>query len=587
MVGAFCRAYDVTEAIAQFIPDAYIPCGEGRYTYSEGSTMGGAVLYDGGNFLYSHHATDPASGKLCNAFDLVRLHKFNEEDYDAKPETPVTQLPSFKAMCEFALQQEPVSKAMALERYRKAQEDFSQPVQGETEGVPDFEWMGELKCSSRTGQPLNTIDNVLIILNHDPKLNGRFWHDEFANRAVVGQAMPWEAPKDNYKLRAWADEDDSGLRHYIEKVYGITGKERIYDAMAVYATNHKQHKIREYLTGLVWDGIPRIDTLLTDYFGAEDSTYTRDATRKTLAAAVARAMVPGIKFDCMLILSGAQGVGKSTFFRFLGKDWYSDSLATFEGKDAAELIQGYWIIEAGELAGMNKSEMNTVKQFMSKTEDVYREPYGRRTKPFPRSCIIVGTTNDKEFLKDQTGNRRFWPIDLGKIPSRKNVFEQLPGEVDQIWAEAFVRWQCGEKLFLEGAVAEEAVRQQEEHKESNPKEGIIREFLGRKIPVDWSRKDLAARREFWNFAGRDYDENLLLPRDRVCAAEIWCECFYGDLKMMKKSDAHEINSILSGLSGWERSSGAIPFGPYYGKQRGYVLSQETRLDCCPATFQKL
>ena len=587
VVGAFCQTYDVTEAIAQFIPDAYIPCGEGRYTYSEGSTMGGAVLYDGGNFLYSHHATDPASGKLCNAFDLVRLHKFNEEDYDAKPETPVTQLPSFKAMCEFALQQEPVSKAMALERYRKAQEDFSQPVQGETEGVPDFEWMGELKCSSRTGQPLNTIDNVLIILNHDPKLNGRFWHDEFANRAVVGQAMPWEAPKDNYKLRAWADEDDSGLRHYIEKVYGITGKERIYDAMAVYATNHKQHKIREYLTGLVWDGIPRIDTLLTDYFGAEDSTYTRDAMRKTLAAAVARAMVPGIKFDCMLILSGAQGVGKSTFFRFLGKDWYSDSLATFEGKDAAELIQGYWIIEAGELAGMNKSEMNTVKQFMSKTEDVYREPYGRRTKPFPRSCIIVGTTNDKEFLKDQTGNRRFWPIDLGKIPSRKNVFEQLPGEVDQIWAEAFMRWQCGEKLFLEGAVAEEAVRQQEEHKESNPKEGIIREFLGRKIPVDWSRKDLAARREFWNFAGRDYDENLLLPRDRVCAAEIWCECFYGDLKMMKKSDAHEINSILSGLSGWERSSGAIPFGPYYGKQRGYVLSQETRLDCCPATFQKL
>ena len=575
VVGAFCKTYDIETAIATFIPDAYVPCDDGRYTYTEGSTVGGAVLYEDGKFLYSHHATDPSSGKLCNAFDLVRLHKFHEADEEAKPETPVTQLPSFKAMCEFALTREPVARMVTVERYEKAQEDFSESFKGDPQ---DLDWMGRLKCSAQTGVPLKTIDNVLIILEKDPNLSGHFWHDEFGNRPVVETLLPWEKPREGrYRLRPWADEDDAGLRHYIEKVYSITGKEKIYDAMAIYANTHKQHKIKDYLGGLAWDGVPRLDTLLIEYFGAADTQYTRAVIRKALTAAVARVMQPGVKFDSMVILSGAQGVGKSTFFRTLGKDWYSDSLATFEGKDAAELIQGYWIIEAGELTGLNKSEMNTVKQFLSKTEDVYRVPYGRRTAAFPRSCIIVGTTNDKEFLKDRTGNRRFWPVDLGVCAVTKNVFQQLPEEVDQIWAEAVVRWKCGEPLYLAGTVADEAVRQQDEHKESNPKEGIVREFLERLVPFDWNKRDLNARRDFLNFGFREADELTLVHRDRICAAEIWCECFGGDLKFMKKSDAGEINSILTGLEEWQRASGALKFGSYYGAQRGYIRN-ETNLD---------
>lgn len=576
VVGAFCRIYTIPEAIAEFIPDAYVPCGEDRYTYSEGTTVGGAVLYEGGSFLYSHHATDPASGKLCNAFDLVRLHKFGEEDGEAKPDTPVTQLPSFQAMCEFASGLEPVAKLVTAERYEKAQEEFgAMPMARlEPQEPEDLDWMGKLKCHSKTGKLLSTIDNVLIILSHDPRLCGHFWHDEFANRAVIGSPMPWDAVTHYTKPRIWADEDDAGMRHYMEKVYGITGKNNILDAMAVYAASHRVNRIQEYLNGLVWDNIPRLDTLLIDYFGAEDSPYVRAVTRKTLTAAVARAMTPGVKFDPMLILSGPQGLGKSTFFRLLGKDWYSESLSTFEGKEAAELIQGYWIIEAGELAGMNKSEMNTVKQFLSKTEDIYREPYGRHTRPFPRSCILVGTTNHKEILRDLTGNRRFWPVDLGERNPGKHVHSQLEGEVDQIWAEAVIRWRCGEKLYLEDEDAREAERQQEEHMESNPKEGIIREFLERQIPLDWNRRDLYERRDFWNFGKDAYDVNLLVPRDRICAAEIWCECFNGDLKMMRKSDSFEINTILSAIGGWQRSRGPIPFGPYYGKQRGFNRLQE-------------
>lgn len=577
VVGAFCRTFTIEQAIETFLPGIYEPCDmhPGRYTYTEGSTVGGAVLYEDGNFLYSHHATDPAGGKLCNAFDLVRLHKFHEADYDAKEGTPVTRLPSFTKMCELATEQPDVAKQVSIERYERAQEEFSQ----EGTAPEGLDWMGKLQVSSTTGQPLKTIDNVLIILKHDPALAGKWYHDEFANRAAVCASLPWEVnPPFPYRERGWTDADDAGLRNYIEKVYGINGKDRVFDAMAIYALQHRKHKIREYLTGVTWDGEKRLDTLLTDYFGAEDTGYTRAVMRKTLCAAVARAMDPGCKFDTMLILSGAQGVGKSTFFSILGKQWYSDSMMTFEGKDAAELVQGYWIIEAGELTGMNKSEMNTVKQFLSKKEDVYREAYGRRTVAFPRACIIVGTTNDTEFLKDRTGNRRFWPVDLGKQEAKKNVFRDLPVELDQIWAEAYVRWQMGEPLYLIGETAKAAEEAQESHKEVSPKEGIIQEFLEKWIPEDWEGRSLYQRKSFFNSEFEVKDADNLAPRDRICAAEIWCECFGGDLKQMRRQDTMEINSILGSLDGWERKS-TIRFGPY-GRQRGYARTGRGQFDLC-------
>lgn len=573
VVGAFCKIFDVPAAIDKFLPGVYEPCDGERYTYTEGSTVGGAVLYENGNFLFSHHGTDPAGGKLCNAFDLVRLHLFQDKDDDAKPDTPVTGLASFKAMCEFALQDQEVSKIISIERYERAQEEFAEannlPMlpDGVAE-VVDMNWLGKIKYSSQSGLPLKTIDNVLIILENDPKLKDKFFHDEFGNRALIVSKLPWEnCSEKGYRQRTWKDEDDAGLRHYIEKVYNISGKERIYDAVAVYAIARKRHKLKEYLEGLTWDGVPRLDSLLVDYFGAEDTSYIRAAIRKTLTAAVARVMYPGCKFDNMLILSGAQGVGKSTFFSILGKEWYSDSLATFEGKDASELIQGYWIIEAGELTGFNKSEMNAVKQFLSKKTDVYRAPYGRRTGEFPRSCIIVGTTNDTEFLRDRTGNRRFWPVDLGKMKASKNVFKQLPDEVDQIWAEAVMRYRLGEKLYLEGDVADEAMKQQEAHKETSPKEGIIKEFLERKVPIDWQTRDIRSKQLF--LSGEFKTDIELVKRDRICAVEVWVECFRNDVNRMTRKDAVEINGILADIGGWKKQSHPIKFGTGYGQQKGF------------------
>lgn len=572
IVGAFCRCFSIEDAMGQFIPGTYEPCADpNRFTYVEGSTVGGAVLYENGKFLYSHHATDPCSGRLVNSFDMIRLHLYGDEDDEAKPDTPVANLPSFKKMCEFVSSQPAVAELMAKERYEAAVQIFSNAPPG-TEQT-DAGWVLKLQVHPKTGEPLNTIQNVQVILENDPRLKGRVYHDEMSGRPMSISPLPWEPMGQACGVRQWKDADDSGLRGYVESVYKITGKEKILDGFAVYALNHKVHKLRDYLSALAWDGVPRIDTLLVDYFGAEDSVYAREAVRKTLVGAVARIFHPGIKFDTMLILAGPQGIGKSTFFRYLGMDWYSDSLCTFEGKDAAELLQGYWIIEAGELTGMTKSEMNTVKQFLSKCDDVYRAAYGKRTEKYLRQCVIVGTTNETEFLKDYTGNRRFWPVDLTGEGRRKNIWRDLPVEVQQIWAEAVALYRLGEPLILSEGAEKMAEHAQEVHREASYSEGAIVEFLEKKVPLDWYKRDLYERRNWLDsgFDQKQADESQLMYRDRICAWEIWNECFkMPGYTRMKKSDSKEINSILERLPGWERQKSAVRFGGEYGAQRGFT-----------------
>lgn len=568
IVGAFCRHFSLEEAMERFLPGTYEPCADsGRYTFAGGSTVGGAVSYDG-KFLYSHHATDPCSGKLVNAFDMVRLHLFGEEDDEAKADTPVGNLPSFKSMCQFAAEIPEVADSLARERYKAAVNSFAEDTEQDNQ-----EWIRKIQTNLQTGKPLNTIQNVRTVLENDPRLKNRVYHDEMSGRPMVCAPLPWEQQNYPYRERQWKDEDDAGLRSYMELVYGITGKERIMDGFAVFAVNNRVHKLKNRLLGTVWDGIPRVDTLLVDYFGTPDSLYAREAVRKTLVAAVARVMNPGVKFDNMLILAGKQGIGKSTFFRYLGMEWYSDSLATFEGKDAAELLQGYWILEAGELTGMTKSEMNTVKQFLSKCDDVYRAAYGRRTEKYPRQCIIVGTTNEQEFLKDYTGNRRFWPVDLGGGNHKKNIWTELPGEVPQIWAEAVCMYRLGEPLILSEEAGKLAAAAQEEHQETTYSEGIIKEFLERKVPKDWYGRTMAERRSWLDseFNQKQCSEEELMYRDRICAIEVWNECFkMAGYNRMKKSDAKEINSILERLPGWERQKGNVRFGGEYGFQRGFL-----------------
>ncbi len=577
VVGAFCKTYNIYQAMDAFLLGIYTPVDNApdRYTFVGGSTVGGAIVYDNGAFLFSHHSTDPAGGRLVNSFDLVRLHRFGTLDDDAKPETPTNKLPSYTAMCQLAVSDQLVAILLNQERYEKATADFavelmgpgvsSDPPASNSLAVNDANWLARLEVSSTTALPLKTINNILVVLEHDPLIKGKIAFDEFANRGLVLGPMPWD-PRD--ERRDWSNHDDQGLRNHIEAVYKISSPTKVDDALGLCAHKNRINDVQNYLKSLSWDGAPRLDTLFIDFLGATDSLYTREVTRKAFTAAVARAMEPGIKFDYVLILVGPQGVGKSTLLRLMGRDWYSDNLTSFDGKEAAELIQGIWINELGELSSLNRSESNIAKQFLSRTEDIYREPFGKRTAKYPRRCVFFGTTNESEFLKDVTGNRRFWPVAVGEWQPRKSVFDNLPYEVDQIWAEAFNRWRFGEPLYLSQEVESLAHEQQELYRESSAKEGLIREFIERPVPLEWVKRSLAERRLYWaGEFGRIEGETE--PRDRVCAAEVWFECLGGDLKYMKRSDAVEINGILSRVQGWKRCNSNARYGPY-GIQKGFI-----------------
>jgi putative DNA primase/helicase len=563
VVGAFCRTYDIYRAMDELIPGMYEPVDDmpGRYTYLGGSTTGGAVVYDDGKFLYSHHATDPCSNRLVNAFDLVRLHRFGDMDDEAQPGTPTNRLPSYRAMCELVVQDAGVAALISQERYQEAVQDFEGV--GATNDEAPANWMSKLAINTQTGLPKATIDNVWIILEHDPLLKGKFALNRFAGRGEVLGPLPWDS---RTVRRLWDDNDNEGLYWYMERYHHITGNGKIDGALSLHSTAHAFNEIQDFLNGLTWDGVPRLDTLFVDYLGAADTPYTRAVTRKAFTAAVARAMVPGSKYDNMVILSGPQGLGKSTLLDKMSKGWFNDSIRTFEGKEASELLQGTWLVEISELDAFRRTDVARIKQFLSLRTDRFRAAYGRHVKELPRCCVFFGTTNTKDFLQDRTGNRRFWPVDVGVEPVAKNVWTDLAGEIDQIWAEAVVRWRLGEPLCLSEELEEIAKVKQEEHREAGAREGIIMDFLSRQVPKDWQSWPLDRRRMFW--AGSVQGDIKLVDRDRVCALEIWCEALDGKQKDMRYSDTAEINSIIETVAGWEKSAKAMRCG-YCGVQRGF------------------
>jgi len=561
VIGAFCKTYDVHRVIEELLQGAYeaVEGMEDRFSYTDGSTIGGAVTYDNGKFLFSHHATDPVGGHLVNAFDLFRMHTFGHLDEDAKAGTPVNKLPSYSAACSWAGANEEIKLILAEEQHEKLIAAFGH-IPGEV-SKDDFVWITELG-KDNNGQYSKTIDNICLILKNDPNLKGKIAYDEFAVRGLVLGAFPWNLkPEERY----WTDIDDAGVMWYLEKQYNITGRDKVMSALMLVSAENTFNPVQDYIKGVAWDGVKRLDTMFIDYLGAKDTPYVRTVTRKSVVAMVARAMTPGVKYDDMTVLTGPQGVGKSTILSLLGNKWYSDSLTTFEGKEAAEMIQGVWVNEVGELQAMSKSTSNSVKQFLSKQEDIYREPYGRRTNNYPRRGVFFGTTNDFEFLKDLTGNRRFHPIDVCVQTPTKDIFNEFKNEVRQVIAEAYVRWQLGETLHLPKELEEAARLEREAHQEHNAKEGLIREFLEREVPKGWLSLSLSQRRAYW---GTPEPKDETEPRDRVCALEIWCECLNGDPKNMKKMDAAEINGILGRFSDWERNRTSARFGAY-GLQRGF------------------
>lgn len=564
-VGAFCRTYSVADAIDTFIPDVYKHSAmPGRYDYIPADSQAGVVLYED-KFAYSHHATDPACGKLMNAFDVVRIHKFGALDARADVDTDPAKLPSFKAMQEFAVQNERVKMQLAKERVGLAQAEFAEELDEEN-------WQTILELD-KTGKVKDTLNNIANIIRYDPNLKP-IVYNEFKSTIDVVDELPWKQVKPG-----WADADLANAKLYFERVYGIWSPTKFKDALlAVVSTERLYHPIKEYFATLQWDGVERLDTLLVDYMGADDSPYVRAVTRKALTAAVARIYEPGIKFDSMLVISGPQGMGKSTFFALLGKEWFSDSLsiADMRDKTASEKLQGYWILEIAEMNGIKKVDVETVKSFISRTDDKFRQAYGTVVESHPRTNIIVGSSNsDSGFLRDITGNRRFWPVNV--TGEGKHHPWELES-VDQVWAEAIVRYREGEELYLKGSVAAEAFVRQQEAMESDDREGIVEEYLERLLPADWSGMDLYQRRSF--LGGSEFGGAVAMGtvrREKVCIMEIWCECFGKERQTLKRTDSYEIEGILKKLGGWQKTTetktGKTHF-PIYGPQKTFVRHED-------------
>ena len=562
IVGAFCRAYTITEAVEHFIP-TYTPCDDpGRYTYTEGSTAAGVIVYED-KFSFSHHATDPASGQLCNAWDLVRLHIFHELDADIDPDTPTTNRPSYKAMAKMATEDKRVTAQLVSDRIAEASADFDTLLEESEEPAED--WKRKLKITEKGGLA-QTIENAVIILRHDPKLKGCLAFNEMDHNIVTLKSLPWREAKG---ASQWIDADDAALRYYMERVYGMAGKDRIFDAVNVVAQEHSFHPVRNYLDGCTWDGVPRVDTLLIDYLGAEDNLYTRAVTRKTLVAAVARIYRPGCKFDYMLTLRGRQGLGKSALIAKLGGPWFSDTFTTMQGKDSYEQVQGVWIMEVGELAGMRKAEAETIKLYISKQVDRFRPAYGRRLQEFPRQCVFIGTTNEEQFLRDTTGNRRFWVVDTPNEPL-KDMWELTAADIRQIWAEAVELYNTGEKLFLPKDIEAIAREVQESYAEENPRAGIVAEYLDRLLPEGWDALDSYTRRE-WLAT----DAVGTIERTTVCTLEIWVEALGGNPDRLDRYGAKEIRDIMASLPEWRHQGNKRITAHPYGRQRYFERRSKT------------
>lgn len=563
LVGAFCRVYGIEEAIDKYLPDVYDKTDmEDRYTYVGGSTSAGLVVYDN-KFSYSHHGTDPVSEKLCNSFDLVRIHLYGDLDADLEPGVPINKRPSYKQMKLACSQDKQVKKLIAAERIENARQDFGdlQPEENDLQETEEAnnDWLTELEVDG-DGNNKQTIDNLVLILENDTKIKDRIAIDVFKNNRVKIKKFYW-TKDDTYLFK---DADESHLHHYLEKCYGIFAPKKLSDALEIISEKNLFHPVRDYLNSLKWDRVPRLETLLIDLYGAEDNEYVRAVTRKTLAAAVSRVMKPGCKFDYMLLLIGDQGIKKSTFFSILAGKWFNGSFNfhMIGKKDSVEQLQGSWITEVQELDGMRRSDVDSVKSFVSNPIDEMRPAYGRYKMEYKRQGIFVGTSNEDTPLLDQTGGRRFWPVKVYKLPIDPEP--ELTVLRNQIWAEAVAIYKAGESLYLDDATEELAKKVQQDHTEVDVRADVIAGYLEKRIPDNWDVMDVWQKREYLQ------GEVVLatgkgVKRKEVTIMDIWIELFGGSVKDMTKNVARDINNIMRQMKDWE----ACRFGKNGERKRGY------------------
>jgi predicted P-loop ATPase len=322
---------------------------------------------------------------------------------------------------------------------------------------------------NRDLQPKPILANAITALRSAPEWQGVLAYDEFSMQTVARACPPWT----DARAGNWTDQEDLLTTDWLQH-HGILVSTDV-TAQAVQAVAREQsfHPVREYLGGLKWDGSKRIDDWLVLYFGAEPSDYARAVGRRWLISAVARIYSPGCKADAVLILEGLQGLGKSSALRALAGPWFTDEIADFGSKDAAMQTRGVWIIEIAELASMTRADVGRVKAFMSRNEDRFRPPYGRRLVASPRQCVFAGSANHSNYLRDETGGRRFWPIHCSQI-----LLDELRRDRSQLWAEAVHEYRANAPWWLDSKeLTLVASEEQQARYEGDPWDGPIQAFI--------------------------------------------------------------------------------------------------------------
>jgi putative DNA primase/helicase len=611
-VGAFCRVYDVPAAIDTFLSDYYVNQTETqqglRYTYAKGTTSLGAIVYDDGKFLFSNHMHDPAAGHSQNAFDLVRLHLYGDLDQKAKPDTAPMRLPSFKAMIESLQSDTAVLRDLRDQKYDMGRVTGEAPNDdGAFESVdydPDLDdepvktgddevfWMDKLELSGESGLIKPTMYNLALILMNDERFALAVRRNQFNSRKVYFKELGLKEyglqklpVMDAINGSDWTDSHGRYIKIMLEwprgknkPGYGLRATDRdLNDAIDHAADRQAFHPVRDYLLSLRWDGKARVRTLFVDFLGAENTAYHREVCYLTLVGAVTRIFEPGHKFDYMPVLEGAQGKRKSAFIETLARGiWFREMGDINDKNRSIESMSGAWLLEFAELHQIGRSEVNKIKEFLTVKSETSRMAFERNTRTFQRQCVFFGTTNDREYLRDNTGNRRFWPV---MCTIEEINIEKLERVVDQVWAEAVKIYQDMRKekpyghlpLYLvDKSIAKDAVKMQASRKILSNEEILadqIESWLEQPIAPE-EAKGLSYARDDSGFEGEEDAKPDTVPRTKTCAGEVYEKVLGNSRKTFStdKNGQYLIARAMQLVSGWERIDGFFRYGQY-GRQR--------------------
>lgn len=551
VVGAFNRAYESLDLLIETYELPYERVDDDRYHLVGAASQAGMGPVQGvAGLFYSHHSNDPAYGKTCSAFDLVRLHMFGELDENASDQTPIQKLPSHGAMLDLATTDHRVTaEIVGVDFDAEMDDDVAAPNS----------WRIGLRVN-RNGKVTDVIQNWDLIVENDP-IFGLLYFNELSLGPEFSADVPWRAV--NAIDRLVTNTDRWEIVNYLEREYGLPSTKQKVDAMIdTKAGRTTRNPVREYLDDLVWDKQPRLEECLP---GVKPTEYTRMVARKSMVAAVARMFDPGCKWDHTLVLFGNEGLGKSWWIHHVARG-FSGSLGRIDNKDTLLAMQRSWIMLADEGHSLRKGDADQLKEFLTRTEDMFRMPYDRETVVHKRHCVIWSATNDETFLRRQEGNRRFLIVHC----EEKVDFDQITDAyVDQLWAEAVYLYRAGERLFLDEVQSITAHAERERYVEEDALAGLIEEYLETLVPADWWERSPESRQQWLTDRAHGFVNDGVMQIDRTCSTQIWVEAMGRRVGDSKRVDLLDITNTLKRIPGWKATESRQRI-PGYGPQLMFI-----------------